>query len=131
MGVRVEQSDASIRVALTGIDRLLYWRAAVEFPIGAVTAVSVAPRSSLETRIDSRLLGRGASNGARRPGGNRIGSMLGREVAGKQCWAVPAGDADQPLLVLDLADHEFARAVLAIAEPDAVAARLTAGIDRP
>ena len=47
--------------------------------------------------------------------------MLGRSVAGKQFWAVPSGPGSERLLVLDLRGHDFARAVLAVADPDAAA----------
>ena len=47
--------------------------------------------------------------------------MLGRSVAGKQFWAVPSGPGSERLLVLDLRGHDFARAVLAVADPEAAA----------
>jgi len=126
VGVRCEQLDGSLRVVLTGVDRLLTWRKPVVFGPDDITAATVAPRRSLEELIDSRLLGRGANDGTRRPGRARIGSMMGRAVVGKQFWAVPAGDPDRALLVLDLSGHEFVRAVLAVDDPEAEAVRVTA-----
>ena len=47
--------------------------------------------------------------------------MLGRDVVGKQFWAVPSGEQDQQLLVLDLHEGEFSRAVVATDAPPEIA----------
>jgi len=44
--------------------------------------------------------------------------MLGRGVRGKQFWAVRAGPASALLVVLDLNDHTFRRAVLEVDDPE-------------
>lgn len=45
--------------------------------------------------------------------------MLVRGRSGKQFWAVRAGSGADETLVLDLRDHEFSRAVLAVDQPRA------------
>ncbi len=51
-----------------------------------------------------------------------MGTHLGRGVLGKQFWATARGAPELPLLVLDLVDHEFARAVLEVSDPEVIAA---------
>ena len=70
---------------------------------------------------DHRVAGTGAHDGGTRPNRRRVGTMLGRDVVGKQFWAVPSGEQDQQLLVLDLHEGEFSRAVVATDAPPEIA----------
>ncbi len=50
--------------------------------------------------------------------------MLGRGVPGKQFWAVQAGPGGTQLIVLDLINHRFERAVLEVDDPQAFRATI-------
>lgn len=95
------------------------WRRSITFPADAIDSVSVADRSSLESLINHRALGYGTHNGSKRPGRRRVGTMLGRGVVGKQFWSVREGGGAMELVVLDLLDHEFVRAVLEVDDAQA------------
>lgn len=127
MGFSVETTNSSLTVRLTGWDRAMNWRQHVTFPLSRVAAVRVEARSALEPSVQHRERGCGTHNGAKRPNKRRVGTMVGRGIAGKQFWAVAASAPDCGLLVLDLADHAFVRAVLEVPNPKAVAAELPPG----
>jgi len=118
MSFIVRSAGASVGVELSGWDRAMNWTRQIDFDAATIGAVSVVERSSLEPMIDHRELGCGTHNGAKRRGRRRIGTMLGRGVSGKQFWAVRAGLASARLLVLDLHDHTFRRAVLEVDDPE-------------
>ena len=122
MAAEVEALSDRVAVVLSGWDRVMCWRTGVMFDRSKIGSASTLDRSTLENLIDHRTSGCGTHNGTKRPNRRRIGTMLGRGIAGKQFWAVPAGRGTDRLLVLDLRDHEFARAVLAIDDAAAVAA---------
>ena len=82
------------------------------------------PRYELESRIDHVQLGTGTHAGERRPGRRRVGIHLGRDVVGQQFWVTAASGPELPLLVLDLIDHQFKRAVLAVSKLDVIDALL-------
>lgn len=128
VAVKVNVRNDGVHVDLSGGDRLMCWRTNVVFDSANVASARTLDRSSLESFIDHRNSGRGTHDGSQRPNRHRIGSMLGRGVAGKQFWAVPAGPSDARLLVLDLHDHEFARAVLAIESAETIAAAIESSI---
>jgi hypothetical protein len=68
-------------------------------------------RQVLESRLDSRVYGRGTNRGDRGRGRHRVGAFLGRDVAGqKQFWAVTA-DA-RTVVAVDLERGPFRRVVL-------------------
>jgi hypothetical protein len=113
----ISVNGAAVVIALSGWDRLMNWRRRIEFDLAMVEDVSVVDRSSLESMIDHRVRGCGTHNGSRRPGRRRIGTMLGRGVPGKQLWSVRAGPGSSRLIVLDLAGHDFRRAVLDVDDP--------------
>ncbi len=48
----------------------------------------------------------------------------GRDVVGQQFWVTAASGPELPLLVLDLIDHQFKRAVLAVSDLDVIDALL-------
>lgn len=121
-----EDRPIRVRVDLTGWDRVMNWRRSIDFPCSTLVAASVVERSSLEILIDHRSLGLGTHDGARRPGRRRVGTMLGRDSAGKQFWAVTAGPSTDLVLVVHLQDHEFTRAVLAVDDPTTMASKLGA-----
>lgn len=117
MAFSITTTDAAITVELRGWDRTMNGRRRLEFGLDTVSAASVHARAGLEALIDHRALGCGTHNGSKRPGRRRIGTMLGRGVAGKQFWAARKGSGSTELLVLDLVGQTFARAVLEIDEP--------------
>lgn len=121
MAFVVDTSDERVEVQLTGWDRAMNWRRRIVFDLSSVTRAATEDRASLEALIDHRSMGCGTHNGAKRPNQRRIGTMVGRGVAGNQFWAVPAGKGTDLLLVLELFDHEFVRAVLAANDPQTVA----------
>ncbi len=121
MAFEVDVGEGAIVVELNGWDRAMNWCRHVAIDLSQIRSVSVVERAELERLIDHRANGCGTHNGSKRPGRRRVGTMLGRSVAGKQFWAVTAGPKSDRLLVLDLADHEFARAVVAVDDADAVA----------
>lgn len=125
MGLTIEHDEQRIRVRLSGWDRLVNGRRSVEVDRNEVAVAQVARRADLERLVDHRALGCGTHDGAKRPGRRRIGTMLGRGVEGTQFWATGASEADVELLVLDLHAHEFSRLVLAVDDPQRVAAALT------
>lgn len=122
MAFRVEWTGGTLRVELDGWDRLANFRRVLEIDRATVAKATVAPRGELESYIDHRQLGIGTHAGERYPGRRRVGTHLGRGVVGKQFWATARGAPELPLLVLDLVDHEFVRAVLAVSDPEAIAA---------
>ncbi len=121
MAIDVKLLDDRVVIALSGWDRLMCWRSKVVIDRSSITSAHTADRSSLERLIDHRSWGRGTHDGSQRPNRHRVGSMIGRDVTGKQFWAAPAGPPSAQLLVLDLRDHEFARAVLAIESAETIA----------
>ena len=125
MGVRARFENGDVRVILDRWDRVLTMRRSVEFVGATIKTATVAHRASLEPKIDHRVLGWGTHDGARRPNRRRVGTMLGRGVTGNQFWAVAAGPGSDSLLVLDLTDHEFSRAVLWIPDPESVVSELS------
>lgn len=131
MGFVVERSGDSLEVRLTVWDRAMNWRGKVEFDVRDVTTVGVEEREALEALIDHRAMGWGTHNGAKRSNRRRVGTMLGRGVAGKQFWAVAASHRTAHLLVLDLRNGEFARAVLMAEDPQAIAAEIRRGLASP
>ncbi len=106
-------------------DRAMNGRRSVLFPWTSIKEASLARRGVLEERVDSRVLGVGTHNGATRPGWRRIGIMMGRDVTGKQFWAVAAGPRDTKIVVVALADHDFTRAVLEVDDPTGVVREIT------
>jgi hypothetical protein len=117
MAFVISRHGAAVAVELSGWDRAMNWRRRIGFDVATIEGVSIADRSSLESVIDHRALGCGTHNGSKRPGRRRIGTMLGRGVPGKQFWSVRAGPGSSKLIVLDLVDHEFQRAVLEVEDP--------------
>ena len=131
MAFEVRQADGALVVELTGWDRAINWRRSVKLEPDDVRGVSVVDRAAIESMIDHRARGFGTHNGSKRPGRRRVGTMLGRSVAGPQFWAVPAGLGTDRLVVLDLegGSSGFARAVVAVDDPDALAKALRASWD--
>ncbi len=124
MGFNVRISHDDVSIELSGLDRAMNWRRSIQFDLADVVKVSVVERSSLEELIEHRALGWGTHNGEKRPNRRRVGTMLGRDVVGKQFWAVPAGEGSTRLLVLDMSSGDYARSVLEIDDPDSAAATL-------
>jgi hypothetical protein len=117
MAFVISADGAAVAIELSGWDRAMNLRRRIGFDATTIKAVSIADRSSLESAIDHRALGCGTHNGSKSPGQRRIGTMLGRGVPGKQFWSVRAGPGSSTLVVLDLVDHEFQRAVLEVDDP--------------
>jgi len=127
MAFRIGEDSYQVTVNLTGWDRIMCWRSHVEIPHDQIRSATLARRGDLESSIDHRLAGVGTHDGARRSGRRRVGSMMGRHITGKQFWAVGEGSPDAVLVVLDLKDHEFSRAVLAVSDADGSVERIRAG----
>ncbi|NND75242.1 MAG: hypothetical protein HKN44_09575 [Ilumatobacter sp.] len=125
MALRVEHGPDGLVIVLSGLDRLMTLRRSVRIEPAHVASASVVDRLLPESSVDHRASGFGTHDGAKRPGRRRVGTMLGRDVVGEQFWAVPAGRADQPVLVLDLVDHEFTRIVIATDDDAELASRFT------
>ena len=125
MGVEVRISPHAVSVTLSGWDRAMNWRRSVAVEPSAVSEARVEQRSALECLIDHRASGCGTHNGGKRPNRRRVGTMLGRDVAGKQFWAVPAGEESARLLVLEMREGDFKRFVLAVDDPEAAAATIS------
>lgn len=100
------------------------WRRSVLFDMRDVLTVEADERQALEALVDHRELGCGTHNGAKRPNRRRVGTMLGRGLAGKQFWAVTASHPNATLLVLGLRNGEFVRAVLMVEDPQAIVAEV-------
>ena len=112
-------------VELTGWDSVANLRRRVEVDVRQIRSVRVESRADLEALIDHRALGIGTHMGEKRPNRRRVGTMQGRGLPGKQFWAVPSGRGSRFLLVVDLsADAEFQRVVIAVDDPEAVAAAI-------
>lgn len=121
--------DASIVVTFTGRHRVLCGRRSVEIARDRIVRAFAAERRPLEQAIDHRVVGEGTHDGERHPGRTRIGTMIGSSRDGRQLWAVDAGPLGERLLVLDLRDHRYVRAVLAVPDPDAMAEGLSTAAD--
>lgn len=121
---RFEWTGSTLRVVLSGMDCVFNGRRIVEIDRADVARAAVVQRHELESRVDHRQLGFGTHAGERYPGRRRVGTQLGRGVVGPQFWATARSGPELPLLVLDLIDHEFARAVLAVSETDVIDALL-------
>ena len=106
----------------------MIWRRSTLFSFDSITSAFVVPRRELEPLVDHRVVGVGTHDGALRPGKRRVGTMLGRKTVGKQFWAVPHSGPELDLLVLELYEHEFAKAVLNVDGPDAFQAAVTKAI---
>ncbi len=124
MAFQFEWTGCTLRVVLYGWDRFATFRRIVEIDRANIARAAVIPRHELESRIDHRQWGVGTHAGERRPGGRRVGIHLGRDVVGQQFWVTAASGPELPLLVLDLIDHQFKRAVLAVSDLDMVDALL-------
>ena len=127
MAFRFEWTGRTLRVVLSGWHRIFMLRRIVEIDRANIARAAVIPRQELESRIDHRQWGIGTHAGERRPGGRRFGIHLGRDVVGQQFWATAASGPELPLLVLDLIDHQFKRAVLAVSDLDVIEALLASG----
>lgn len=119
-----EWTGSTLRVVLSGWDRLATLRRIVEIDRANIAKAAVVQRHELECRIDHRQLGIGTHFGERFPGRRRVGIHLGRGVLGQQFWVTAPSGPELPLLMLDLINHEFARAVLAVSETDLIDALL-------
>jgi hypothetical protein len=125
VGFSVRLVSDSMIVELSGWDSVANLRRRVEVDVAQIVCVGVERRADLEALIDHRALGVGTHSGEKRPDRRRVGTMQGRGVPGKQFWAVPSGDGSRALLVVDLpADHDVRRLVLAVDDPDDVAAAI-------
>ena len=124
MAFQFEWTGRTLRVVLSGWDRKYMFRRIVEIDRANIARAAVIPRHELESRIDHRQWGIGTHAGERRPGRRRVGIHLGRDVIGQQFWVTAASRPELPLLVLDLIDHQFKRAVLAVSDLDMVDALL-------
>jgi hypothetical protein len=118
MGFSVDLDGDAISVRLSGWDLAMNGFRRRIFPRPSIVAAYVDARTSLEPKIDHRVIGTGSHSGAGRPNRRRVGTMLGRDVVGMQFWAVAAGRGSQDLLVLDLKDQGFVRAVLGVEQPE-------------
>ncbi len=103
------------------------FRRIVEIDRANIAEAAFVQRHELESRIDHRLLGIGSHSGERYPGKRRVGPHLGRAVIGPQFWATAHSGPELPLLVLDLNNHKFKRAVLEISDPELINALLAWG----
>ncbi len=101
-------------------------RGRLDVPLADVSGARVEERHELETLIDHRSVGIGTHLGREHPNRRRVGTMLGRGVPGNQFWAVAAGDATRPLLVIDLVPRGgFRRLVLDVDDPPGMATALS------
>ncbi len=103
------------------------FRRIVEIDRANITEAAVIQRHEVESRIDHRLNGIGSHSGERYPGWRRVGPHLGRDVIGPQFWATARSGPELPLLVLDLTNHKFKRAVLEVSDPELIDALLAWG----
>lgn len=120
MGFPVELVDRALVVHLSGLDLALNWRRRVELDVVNVSHVLAERRGALEEHLDHRACGSGTHDGSNRPNRRRVGTMLGRDIPGKQFWAVRAGPASAILVVLELRESAFVRAVLMVDDPGAL-----------
>lgn len=127
MAFRFEWTDSTLRVVLSGWDRMYNFRRIVEIDRANIAKAAVIQRHELESSIDHRQLGIGTHAGERYPGRRRVGTHLARGVLGPQFWATARSGPELPLLVLDLINHKFARAVLAVNDPDVIDAIRASG----
>ena len=124
---RFEWTDSSFRVVLSRWDRICSFRRIVEIDRANIAKAAFVQRHELESRIDHRLNGVGSHFGWGFPGRRRVGSFLVRDVIGPQFWATARSGPELPLLVLDLIDHKFTRAVLAVSDLDLIDSFLASG----
>ena len=126
MGFAVTISADGITIELSGWARLCCWRRSFVVPAEAIGTASVRQRGEVEMSIEHREYGVGTHDGAKRPGRTRLGAMLGRGVRGSQLWAVSPGPPERELVVAELTDGRFRRAVIEIDDPAEAVATLQA-----
>lgn len=127
MAFRIERTDSTLRIVLSGWDRFCNFRRIVEIDQANIAKAAFVQRQEIESRIDHRLNGIGSHSGERYPGWRRVGPHLGRDVVGPQFWATARSGPELPLLVLDLTNHKFKRAVLEVSDPELIDALLAWG----
>lgn len=111
MAFEARLGDGELVIVLRGVDRVLCWRGEVRVDLDAVTSTGRQDREVLESRLDSRVYGRGTNRGERGRGRARVGAFLGRDVhGGRQIWAVSR--AATSVVVLDLDRGPFRRFVI-------------------
>ena len=127
MGFAARITTDGIIVELSGWARLCCWRRAFEIPAEQIGTACVRQRGELEPSIQHREYGIGTHDGSKRPGRTRLGAMLGRGVRGSQLWAVSAGPAERELVVAELTDGRFRRAVIEVDDPTEATETLRGG----
>ena len=132
MAFLVEVDDSGgVTLTLSGWDLAMTMRRRVRVEPEQIARASSSPRGPIEQMIEHRVVGTGSHSGHERPNGRRVGSMLARGENDVQFWAVPRGTSNDPLLVLDLREHNFGRLVLSVdGDPSVVADAITRLIAR-
>lgn len=132
MGIDVELTSEVLILRLTRWDRVANFRRRLIIDVDEIKSIRVVERSDLEKVVDHRVLGIGTHDGERRPNRRRVGTMLGRDVVGKQFWAVPAGADTQLLVVIDLsADSDLKRVVVGLGDPEGLTSAIRRRICHP
>jgi hypothetical protein len=111
-------ADGSLQVKLTGRDRLYTLRGSIEVPLASIAEARAAERASVKTA------GLVRAPGTSLPGQIKAGTF--RSLGRKEFWDVRHADW---VLELDLRDHELARIVLEVPDPEAEAARIRAALN--
>ena len=114
----IEVGASELYVAMKGLDRIWALRSRLEIPLIHVAGARVAPDEA-----------RAASGTGVKVGGSRIGSRLIAGTFRQQCayvfWDVR--DFDRAVIV-DLHDERYARLVVEVEDPTAVAARINRAV---
>jgi hypothetical protein len=111
--MRLDVTGDTLALHLSRKDEALALKRSFELPLSHVVGVRVEPRKAMEAERGIRAPGTGF------PGKVALGTWRGK--GGKQFWYVHSGDR---VLVLDLADEDYARLVLEVADPDAWASQI-------
>ena len=115
-----------VTLTFSGWDRAMTMRRRVSVAPHQIERALTATRGPLEQMVEHRVVGRGSHGGHLEPNRLRVGSMLARGEDGVHYWAVGSGTSNDPLLVLDLREHDFARLVVSVdGDPSVVAAAIT------
>ena len=121
MAVTVELGDGHLQVALTGWDRVLALKSSLSVPVASITSVEAKGRNEIE-RLPGRWL---------RLPGTYVPSMVHHGSYGRKphrdFWAL---FRQERVLVVHMAGWEYERLILAVADPDAVAAELSRALPR-
>ena len=118
MAIELRIQDESLRITLSGRDRMYTLRRSIEVPLSSIVVALDLERDALETPGMIR------APGTSLPGRIKAGTFRSKDR--KEFWDVRHADR---VLALVLRDHELARIVLEVADPEVEATRIRVALN--